>query len=216
MTRREDLPAKAHCRACDKDKPIAEMVVIRNRGGSFYIRPRCKDCYNARERGHRREWKREYARKWRRRNFDAELGYRAKQKTDEGRARAAANAMRRFKKDHDAILIQGRLRRKAGMHVSTEEARQLAKTYGCCYPTRFGLTASGLREFERIRSSIRRTHDKHPPSAVEIRMMVYADSKAFFIKPRLQKQPYQDAAAKLRALQAKKKAQRDAQIRRAA
>ena len=118
-----------------------------------------------------------------------------KQRNAELRAEIAARVRDRFWKYHDAILIQGRLRRK-GFKVTISEAGQLARKYGCCYPTRAGLTAWALRECERIRSSQRHLpkHKRNTPT--EIRMMMYEDGH--FKKPSKQKPPYQRAARQLR------------------
>jgi hypothetical protein len=46
--RYEDLPAEVHCDDCDKDKPLEEMVVFRDRKRNvFCVRSRCKACNNA-------------------------------------------------------------------------------------------------------------------------------------------------------------------------
>src|SRR5439155_5092911 len=147
-----ELPAEYRCRLCRAVKPIAAMMVVRvKREKKILLRPRCKDCHNARERGHRREWKTAYLRRWRKYNDELNRSY-WKKRSDEEWARAAE----RFRsRNHLALLIQGRLRRRIGMHVTVAEARRLLKTFGPCYPTRYGLTAKGLREFERIRSNMR-------------------------------------------------------------
>src|SRR6185295_11057083 len=63
------LPSEGFCSHCGKLKPIGEMLVVhRKREGDYYMRPRCKQCHNKRERGHRREYKRNYLRAWRKRN----------------------------------------------------------------------------------------------------------------------------------------------------
>lgn len=131
-------------------------------------------------------------------------------------------AYKRFRRNHAAILIQGRMRRQVGMCVSLAEARQLLRKYGRCYPTRWGLTEKGLRECERIRSRFRSAQRSGKkvtiPRPVEIRMMVYADGceadplecqapDKFVVEPRLQKQPYQRAAQSLRAWHQRQKAE---------
>src|ERR1700691_3681774 len=143
-----ELPSQFGCLACGETKLIAEMVVVRLKTQKkILLRPRCKKCTNERERGHRREWKRKYLRRWRRDNAELNESY------WRGRDRGMQNAYayNHFLQNHDAILIQGRLRRQLGMKVSLSEARQLLRKHGCCYPTRFGLTPKGLRECERIR-----------------------------------------------------------------
>lgn len=208
---RAALPEQAICNKCGEEKPLKGMVVIRLHGGTFYVRPRCKDCHNAMERNHRREWKRAYLKRWRQRNGDAERSY-----WDNPRARELArlNAAKRFADplQHHAILIQARLRRRLGIHITIAEAKKRLKCFGPAYPTRNGLTASGLRECERIRSRTRR--DKNPLSMIEIRMMVYEDSGIytsakggqFVIDPKRQNIPYQHAAEKLRRYWSRKKA----------
>ncbi|MCU1284455.1 MAG: hypothetical protein JWO13_805 [Acidobacteriales bacterium] len=209
---RADLPATATCnsKACvGKEKPISEMVVVRHRKtGEFSLRRRCKECHNDSERGHRREYKTKYLQRWRRHNAELNRSY-WKQSQQENREKINANARRRVRKHHHAILIQGRLRRRLGMSVTLAEARQMLRTFGPCYPTRFGLTPSGLRECERIRAALRRSGSKMI-SAIEIRMMVYADQENFFIKPSAQKIPYQAAAESLRRWQAEQREKRKA------
>ena len=215
-----ELPAEYGCAKCGDTKSIAEMVVVRLKTRKkILLRPRCKKCHNERERGHRREYKRKYLRRWRRDNAEINESY------WRGRDRATenANSYAHFRKNHAAILIQGRLRRQARMHVSLAEARGLLRKYGRCYPTRFGLTATGIRECERIRSrfrSARRSGKKVTiPRPVEIRMMVYADGRDkpapiecasapnYVIEPRLQRAPYQCASRRLRAWHAEQRKQ---------
>lgn len=189
-----ELPETGHCLKCHADKPIGEMVVVRLRKeGLFYLRPRCKDCNNKFERGHRREWKRNYLRRWRRWNAELNESY-WRQRNAEKRIEINARCYKRFRRHHAAILIQGRLRRRLGMTVTIAEARRLAKTYGVCYPTRFGLTEFGLKECERIRSNMRRIGKHLHP--VEIRMMVYEDGH--FKKPSHQQMPYRRASQQLK------------------
>lgn len=211
VERYSELPEEYRCASCGDTKPLPEMVVVRLKTRhKILLRPRCKKCHNQRERGHRREYKRKYLRRWRRDNAEINESY------WRGRDRAAQNAYARvhFRKNHAAILIQGRLRRQAEMRVSLTEAKKLLRKYGRCYPTRWGLTPKGLRECERIRSRFRsaRRSGQHKidiPRPVEIRMMVYADGSEadraegsgpdnFVIEPRLQKQPYQSASRQLR------------------
>lgn len=205
-----ELPEQYGCAKCGDTKPIGEMVVVRLKTrNKIMLRPRCKKCNNERERGHRREWKRKYLRRWRRDNAELNESY------WRGRDRVTQNAYayKHFRKNHAAVLIQGRMRRQTGMCISLAEARKLLRKYGRCYPTRWGLTPRGLRECERIRSRFRLARKSgkkvEMPRPVEIRMMVYADGceadpaegsgpDNFVIAPRLQKQPYQRAAQTLR------------------
>jgi hypothetical protein len=188
-----EIPASYVCNRCDREKPIGEMVVVRLRKkGVYLIRRRCKACHNLRERGHRREWKRKYLRRWRRENSKLNESYWRKAAAD--RTRVNAHARAHFINNHHAILIQGRLRRRLGMHVSLSEARRLLSEYGPCYPSIQGLSRKGINQCERIRSRLRRRGVR--PNLVEIRMMAYADGN--YIKPQKQKIPYQYAAENLR------------------
>ncbi len=196
-----DLPARYRCRLCGKQKKREKMVVVHIKAEGIYrMRARCKECHNERERGHRREWKTEYLRRWREENKGLNDSYwqnpRAQEKLTE-------NARRRWLENHDAILIQGRINRK-GYRVSLSEAKELLEKFGPCYPTRFGLTEEGLRRCERIRNRQRRNAPRRPLSPLEIRMQVY--DEGLFIKPHLQTRPYQHASTTLRLWQA---AQRD-------
>lgn len=191
-----ELPATYPCRLCGAEKPIGEMVLVRiRRTKEWKLRPRCKACHNARERGHRREWKRRYLRRWRRRNPELTESY---WRQNYNPALNALRARLRFQDPeyHHALLIQGRLRRRAGMKVSLAECRQLLRQFGPCYPTRFGLTPKGFRECERIRSRQRRDPGAHPLRAIEIRLMVYEDGH--YIKPKRQRIPFQHPARRLR------------------
>jgi hypothetical protein len=87
------------------------------------------------------------------------------------------------------------------MRVSINEAKNLCRKYGPCYPSRFGLTPKGLLECERIRSRSRR--GKKPLKSIEIRMMVYEDG--FHKSPSRQRAPYQAAAERLRQWQASRR-----------
>jgi hypothetical protein len=199
-----ELPKEHTCRKCGATKPIDEMVLIRNkRTHDFLLRSRCKACQNEHERGHRREWKTKYLRRWRRWNSELNESY-WRQRSRDKRPELNARAMTRFLQNHDAILIQGRLRRTAGMHVTLAEATELCRKYGRCYPHRAGLTPKGLREAERIRSRSRLRGK--PLRAVEARMMVYEDGENFVIKPRLQKLPhhYRVAASRLHRWQVRR------------
>lgn len=169
------------------------MIVVRLRSENVYLlRARCKECHNARERGHRREWKTRYLQRWRKENPGLNESYWRKAAAD--RTRTNARARNHFLNNHYAILIQGRLRRRLGMHVSLCEARNLLSEYGPCYPTIQGLTPRGIKRCEQIRSRLRRRSVR--PNLGEIRMMVYADGH--YIKSQKQEIPYQHAAEKLR------------------
>lgn len=195
------------CKTCQTAKPSREMVVVHlRREKLYYMKPICKDCHNKRERGHRREYKRNYLRAWRKRNAQLTESYWRNE--PDRKARAIARAERMRERHGDALLIQGRMRRR-GMKVSVKEAGELLRRFGCCYPTRMGLTPAGLRECERIRSSLRSRPKHRRPSAFEIRLMVYEDSKTFFIKPRLQVRPYQHASERLREWQRQQKIERE-------
>ena len=188
-----EIPTSYVCNRCGHEKPIGEIVVVHLRGkGVYLIRRRCKDCHNKRERGHRRQWKTRYLRRWRKENPELTESYWRKGAAD--RARVNARARKHFFGNHYPILIQGRLLRRIGMHLTLSEARDLFSQYGPCYPTVQGLTPKGVRECERIRSRMRRIGVRYHP--VEIRMMVYADG--YHIKPQKQKIPYQHAAERLR------------------
>lgn len=201
------LPEKYGCRLCGDEKPIAEMILIRRRRTQdFLLRPRCKECHNKRERGNRREYKTKYLRRWRANNPELNESY-WKQAHSDNREAYNSRAYKHFRKNHAAILIQGRLRRK-GVRVSLREAKKLLRVFGRCYPTRYGLTTAGLRECERIRSSMRRNGEHL--SGLEIRMMVYEDGADndsddnFVIPPADQPRPYQTRARQLRRYQAQR------------
>ena len=195
-----EIPASYVCNQCGHEKEIGKIVVVHLRKeGVYLIRCRCKDCNNRRERGHRREWKTRYLRRWRGENPELNESYWRKAAAD--KTKTNARAMVHFLDNHHAILIQGRLRRRLRMHVSLKEARNLLSEYGPCYPTVHGLSRKGLEECERIRSRLRRLGVK--PNLVEIRIMVYADGR--YIHPKKQKIPYQYAAEKLRRWQSSRK-----------
>lgn len=203
---REELPEEYGCLLCNATKPMDEMILIRRKKTSdFVLRPRCKACHNKKERGSRREWKRNYQRRWRKYNPEVNDSYWRNPPSEE-RKRRTACAYERFQRSHNEILIQGRLRRR-GHKVSIEEARELLRKYGPCYPTRFGLTPAGLRECERIRSRMRAAKTKF--TMLEIRMMVYEDSseQKFVIKRSRQVPPYRSAAKNLKRYWAKKRQQ---------
>lgn len=149
------LPPSAICRQCGAEKPLAQMVVLRQRGtGRLRVRPRCKDCHNARERGHRREWKRNYLRGWRALHPDLDRQY-YQAAAERNEARLRQQRLSRFRRDHAAYLIQGRLR-KRGILCPLAEARELLREYGPAYPLVCGLNRAGRREAERLRSQARR------------------------------------------------------------
>lgn len=199
---RAALPKEHRCLACEQTKPIKEMIVVRERRtGHFLVRARCKECNNKQERGHRREYKRRYLQRWRKRNADVNESYWRQYQAD-NRLSISSRSHERFLKHHEALLIQGRLRRR-GIKVSIDEARALYKKYGRCYPTRYGLTPTGLKEAERIRSAQRRKAGRRF-SSLEIRIMVYEDG--LYITPRWQPVPYKYAAAQLRNFQAQRRA----------
>ena len=203
-TNRSELPAEYRCLLCGDLKPIAEMMLVHHAGGGFHLRPRCKKCQNLRERGHRRQQKARYLRAWRARNQDLDQSY-WRIANEQKRPEIARRAAVRFQAHHAGILIQGRLWRRLKLKVTLAEAETLCEKYGRCYPTRQGLTPRGLRECEQIRSRLRRRPGPPAWGPVEIRMMVYADSRWNFIKPRLQAAPYQKSAETLRAWWRKKK-----------
>lgn len=189
-----ELPAAYSCKKCGAEKPIAEMVVTRlHKMKKVMLRPRCKACHNLAERGNRREYKTKYLRGWRFRNQALNESY-WRQRSVEKRDHINALSYRRIQKDHAALLIQGRLRRRTTIRVTIKEARALARKFGPCYPTPHGLTPAGRRECERMRSRARNAGQKINP--VEVRMMVYEDG--FFIKPSLQKLPYRRSAEQLK------------------
>lgn len=207
----EDLPSSILCMECRTEKPIVEMIVVRVRKEQVYrVRPRCKKCHNERERGHRREWKRDYLRRWRRENRRLNDSY----WKDNARVREQnrLNAARRIADPdyRDALAIQRRLRNR-DIRVSIDEARQLLEKYGRCYPSRFGLTAAGIRECERIRSRLRYRHSRsgrRMPSGFDIRIMVYEQSEdepGLIIRPELQPVPYQTASKNLKRMHENRK-----------
>ena len=199
-----ELPATYRCKLCGAEKPVCEMVLVRRRASkTFLLRPRCKACHNARERGHRREWKRNYLRRWRANCPDLTEAYWRKANKLH-RSRINANAYSRFRRHHDAILIQGRLRRRTGRSVSLAEARELLRKFGPAYPTKHGLTPAGVKECERIRSRLRNAGQK--PNLLEIRLMVYEDG--FALRPSRQPILFQVAAARLRAWHLNRKLQK--------
>ena len=190
----DELPLEFKCNACGLVKPRESIIITFIKAEKFYyLRPRCKDCNNERERGHRRDWKRKYLQAWRKRNKQLNDSY--WKGSERVREQSRMRAAKLWQEKHAAILIQGRLNRH-GHRVTLKEAEALFERFGCCYPTRFGLTPTGLRECERIRSRMRKNKNRLRLSALDIRIMVYEDG--LFITPKKQRQPYQAAAKRLR------------------
>jgi hypothetical protein len=191
----EELPKKYGCNVCGEIKPLAAMVVVRSRkDGEYRLRPRCKECHNAKERGHRREYKKEYLRRWRARNADKDKSY-WKDRPDY-KERSRASSARYIERHRDALAIRRRLAGK-GVEVSVAEAEGLLKKFGPAYPTRFGLTTEGQKRCEHIRAEQRRAGREGRRSSFEIRVQVY--NEGLFIEPKLQPRPYQRAAKRLSA-----------------
>lgn len=205
----DQLPASRTCTRCGETKPRVEMIVQHRReknGASYYyFRPLCKACNNARERGHRIEYKKRYRNQWRRQNAALTRSYWDNPVSREAARVRAANFSREQK---DAIAIQRR-QRSRGELLTIEECRELLAKYGRCYPTRFGLTAKGKAECERIRSRLRAKAKKtgrRVLSIYEIRLMVYEQSEdepGLIIPPDEQPQPYQASAERMRKLRRK-------------
>ncbi|MCD9188272.1 MAG: hypothetical protein LUM44_17785 [Pyrinomonadaceae bacterium] len=199
-----ELPENGNCNICGNTKPLCEIVVVfRRKEKRYYVRPRCKECHNAKERGNRREYKSNYLKNWRKNNASANKSY---WQNDETRERARVNALKRFNEKHEAILIQGRFARR-GMNITINEAEEYLLGFGRCYPTRFGLTKDGLKECERIRATKRRRGLKRF-SAFDIRLAVYEDAlenKSFLIPPEKQPVPYLKASQRLAEYQRSKK-----------
>jgi hypothetical protein len=193
-----ELPATYACKLCGEVKPIAEMCLVHTKG-QFYLRPRCKSCHNTLEAGHRREYKRNYLRRWRKRNQKLNDSY--WKRNDRARERNRINGAAYVAKHGEALAIQRRLRHK-GERVTIEEAKALLEKFGRCYPTRYGLTKEGLRECERIRSTQRR-HGRQRFTAFEIRLMAYEDG--YFIDPSRQPVPYKSASENMRRWQQQQK-----------
>ncbi len=194
----KELPENHCCKACGEIKPLAMMVVIyHKREQYYYVRPRCKDCHNAHEQGHRREWKRAYLQKWRRKNAALTRSY---WDNPEVKEQVGKNAKEFWQKNRAALLIKGRLQRR-GEPCTIAEAREYLQSYGPNYPTIHGLTATGRKEVERIRSTMRRSSGKIL-STFEIRLMVYEDGledTGMIVKASAQKFPYKKSSQKLSA-----------------
>src|SRR6185369_7198439 len=132
------LVEEGFCKHCQTSKPSSEMVVVHlKREKLYYMKPICKECHNKRERGHRREYKRNYLRAWRKRN--AQLNESYWRNTPDRKQKAIERQERMRQRHGDALLIQGRLRRR-GMKISVKEAGALLRRFGPCYPSRMGLT----------------------------------------------------------------------------
>ena len=187
---REALPHQYGCNICGKIKPLDEMVVVFSRRDKEYrLRPRCKECHNERERGHRREWKREYLKRWRTRNAEKVKSYWKDKPDYKERARRSSNLY--VERHKDALAIRRRLKGK-GVEVSVAAAEELLKKFGPAYPTRFGLTTEGQRRCERIRHTQRIAGREGRRSCFEIRVQVY--NEGLFIEPSRQERPYQKKA----------------------
>jgi hypothetical protein len=189
-----DLPDEYGCNLCGGTKPVAEMVVRRRKDlGAFHLAPRCKDCHNGRERGHRREYKRSYLQRWRKKNPELTRSYWKERPDQQEQSRASAS--RYYERHRDALCIKGRLKTH-GVKVTLSEAYELLEKFGVAYPTGFGLTPEGRTECERIRSRMR-SRGGMVLTSFEIRLMVYEDG--FFITPERQKRPYKKKSAVIRA-----------------
>ncbi|MBK6589862.1 MAG: hypothetical protein IPG22_16365 [Acidobacteria bacterium] len=210
----DQLPLSRTCNKCGKDKMRDEMIIQHRHddsGNYYYFRPRCKDCNNSAERGHRREYKTKYLQNWRKQNAEVNESY---WRNDETREAAKVRA-RSFSQDHkDAIAIQRRLYNR-GEQVTIAAARELLALYGRCYPTRYGLTLKGLKRCEQIRSRLRSRSEKYRMlSSFEIRVMVYEESEeevGLVIPPEQQPIPYPKAAENLRNFHQRKNAEKPPQ-----
>lgn len=170
-----DLPPEASCRQCRATKPIGEMMVAYlKKEKLFRVRPRCKQCHNEREKGHRRDYKRRYLQNWRKKNSEVNKSYRANREYYRNRARKF------YQNNRAALLIQIRLRYRGRYHT-LEECRSLLKKFGPFYPLLKGLSKKGRREAERIRSRMRNKKAKSFGAKIlknwEIRLMVYEDAE---------------------------------------
>lgn len=167
-----ELPEKAFCLQCQTEKPISEMMVIWTRKiKRFRIRPRCKKCHNEREKGNRREYKRNYLQNWRKKNPELNRSYLPD--------KATANETRKsfYHKNREAMLIQVRMRRR-GIYLTLDDCRSILHKFGRNYMMPSGLSKEGKQECERIRSRLRnRTKNGHRmPKNWEIRLMVFEDA----------------------------------------
>lgn len=199
----DELPAERQCNRCRGTKPREQMIVQHRtdpKGNYYYFRPFCKECNNTRERGHRREYKTKYLRRWRRENKALTRSYWDNPQAREQNTSNAADYVRRNK---DAIAIQRRLR-KRGHLITMAEARDLLDKFGRCYPTKYGLTIRGQKACERMRSRLRsrQVDRRRRQSPFEIRMMVYEEGlekgSGYLVAPDQQPEPYQYARENLR------------------
>lgn len=196
-----DLPETHNCNICGQDKPVAEMLVIQSKKTRTYdLRRRCKVCHNQKQKGHRLDYKRNYLKRWRARHPKLNKSY---QQKPECKRKNRRRVYEYFTRNHEAILIKGRMQRR-GIECTLSEAQRFLERFGPCYPSRYGLTAAGQRECERIRATMRRRGSALKLRNIDIRMMVYEDG--LFIAPELQPKPYQKAAERLREL---KRSQRE-------
>lgn len=168
-----ELPATAFCLQCQTEKPIADIMTIFSRKRKlFRIRPRCKKCHNEKEKGNRREYKRNYLQNWRKNNPNLSKTYWESKEVLNERAK------QRYAKNRDAMLIQVRMRRR-GIYLMIDEARSILHEFGRNYMLPSGLSNEGKKECARIRSRLRnRTKNGHRmPKNWEIRLMVFEDAK---------------------------------------
>ncbi|MCA1558437.1 MAG: hypothetical protein LC731_07860, partial [Acidobacteria bacterium] len=204
--RLEDLPQEYGCNLCGEIKPLDEMVVVfMKREQCYRLRPRCKKCHNERERGHRREWKQMYLRRWRARNEEKTKSY-WKDRPDY-LERSRRGAARYVERHRDGLAIRRRFKTR-GVEVSVAEAEALLKKFGPCYPTRHGLTPEGLKRCEQLRSEHRRAGRAGLISLFEIRIKVY--DEGMFIEPHLQARPFQKTSTRMRAWQAAQREKKEA------
>ena len=166
-----ELPEKYSCRYCNTEKPVAEMVVIRCKG-KIYVRPLCRKCRPMRGNVERRkENQAAYLRQWRKANPELTREYGRKVPREVSRE----NGYSQWDKNRAAYLIKIRLRR-GGFKVTLEEARQLLKRFGPCYPLVAGLSTAGKRELLRIQKRLGRSGNSLP--GIQVRMMIYEDDEA--------------------------------------
>jgi hypothetical protein len=203
-----ELPEDWGCGRCEETKSVDDMMIVRKRKPrrgekKYYLRPRCKECHNKNERGHRRQYKTKYLQTWRTHNKALNDSYWKDNPVK--REQCRVNSARRLsnQETHEAVLIQGRLRRRLNERVSLAEAKGLLGRFGRCYPTALGLSQEGQREVERIRKK----GAKRRYSLIQIRIMVYEDG--LFIPPDKQPIPYQSSANNLRNWQAKQRQLRE-------
>lgn len=196
----KNLPETHRCNLCGSEKPIVEMSVVYIRREKHYkLRPRCKPCHNERERGRNRERKTAYQRRWRARNRALNESYWKGNPARREQARKSAEKQRR---ENGAAIAIRRKMNKRGMDITIAEAKELLEKYGRCYPGIAGLTETGRRECERIRSRLRKRGGR-VLSSFKIRLMVYEDGAEndFVIPPALQPIPYEKQAERGRQWQ---------------